>query len=46
MSTENSVIAVYQTHSDAAPDERTADGDAVRHDIEERNWEFAWRQPD
>src|SRR5208282_4358593 len=33
-------------HVLASADERTADGDAVCDDIEERNWEFAWRQPD
>src|ERR1700677_2281042 len=27
-------------------DERTADGDAVRHHIKERNWKFARRQSD
>src|ERR1035438_4608834 len=33
-------------HVLACADERTADGYAVRHYIEERNREFAWRQPD
>ena len=33
-------------HILARADERTADGYAVRHDIEERNREFAWRQTD
>src|ERR1700678_1873683 len=27
-------------------DERTANGDTVRHDIEERDWKFTRRQPD
>src|SRR5580704_3549159 len=33
-------------HILARADERTANGYAVRHHIEERNWEFARRQPD
>ena len=33
-------------HILARADERTADGDAVRHHVEERNREFARRQPD
>src|SRR5580700_1061735 len=33
-------------HILARADERTANGYAVRHHIEERNWKFAWRQPD
>src|ERR1700694_5835521 len=33
-------------HILARADERTANGYAVRHHIEERNWEFTWRQPD
>src|SRR6202140_5700667 len=33
-------------HILARADERTADGYAVRHHIEQRNREFAWRQPD
>src|ERR1700683_653200 len=33
-------------HILARADERTPDGDAVRHHIEERDGEFARRQPD
>src|ERR1700676_4202993 len=33
-------------HILARADERAADGYAVRHHIEERNWEFTRRQPD
>src|ERR1700686_4361023 len=33
-------------HILARADERTADGYTVRYHIEERNREFAWRQPD
>src|SRR5271166_3032668 len=33
-------------HVLACANERTSDRDAVRHHIEQRNREFAWRQPD
>ncbi len=32
-------------HILTSADERTANGDAVRHHIEKRDREFAWRQP-
>src|ERR1039457_5597136 len=33
-------------HVLACANERTSDRDAVRHHVEQRNREFAWRQPD